>query len=113
MKCQFVSTRSLGTLAVAPGFAKPVTPINGKPPLNALTPVSRPIELGRKLWSCGKKPSANRFQPSRASFTWDEFTTLTYDRDTNCTRVGVVVLKPGSNPPASCAKGKLWVLSPK
>ncbi len=25
--------------------------------------LQNPIEFGLKLWSCGKKPSANRFQP--------------------------------------------------
>ena len=32
---------------------------------------------------------------------------FTHESDTSCTRVGVTVLKPGSSPPASCAKGKL------
>ena len=31
--------------------------------------VFSPMEVGSKLRSCGKKPSAKRFHPSRASFT--------------------------------------------
>ena len=70
------------------------------------------MDAGLKLLSSGKNPSAKRFQPKRASFTCDEFTTFTHDSETNCTRVGVTVLKPGSRPPASWANGKLWLLFP-
>ena len=50
--------------------------------------------------SSGKNPSAKRFHPRRASFTWLEFTTLTYEIETSWTRVGVCVLKPGKKPAA-------------
>src|SRR5664279_190029 len=112
MKCQLESTRLRGTLAVAPITEKPPTEIFGNPKLYDVTPVSRPIDEGSKVLSWGKNPSTNRFQPKRASFTWDEFTILTYDSDTSWTVVGVVVLKPGSKPPANCANGKLWLLFP-
>src|SRR5947209_1132765 len=107
MKCQFVSTRWRGTLEVAPITEKLPTEILGKPKLNDVTPVSKPIELGLRVLSSGKNPSAKRFHPRRASFTSEAFTTFTYDSETSCTRVGVTVLKPGKSPPASCANGKL------
>src|SRR5690349_6610496 len=114
MKCQFESTRDLGTELVAPITENPPTLILGNPKSNPeVTPVSIPIEFGLKPLSSGKNPSTNRFQPSRASFTWFAFTTFTYESETSCTRVGVTVLKPGKRPPASCANGKLWSLSPK
>src|ERR1017187_10939496 len=77
--CVFVSTRARGSPEVVPGWAKklfaPVgvyeTRIIGRPEscgppfwqsASELAAHS-PTELGWKLWSCGKKPSANRFQP--------------------------------------------------
>src|SRR5205085_2767094 len=102
MKCQFESTRERGTELVAPITENPLTDIFGRPKSNGLvTPVSRPIELGSKALSWGKNPSTKRFHPRRAAFTWLELTTFTQDRETSCTRVGVVVLNPGSRPPAS------------
>ena len=65
------------------------------------------MDAGLKVWSSGKKPSTKRFQPRRASFTCAEFTTFTHDSETSCTVVGVMVLNPGSKPPANWAKGKL------
>src|ERR1039457_3224959 len=112
IKCQLVSTRCRGTPALAPILEKPPTEISGNPPLKELVPVSNPIEVGLKLLSCGKNPSAKRFHPKRASLTSAELTIFTHDRATNCTRVGVTVLNPGSTPPANCAKGKLWSLLP-
>src|SRR5438270_9609515 len=115
MKCQFESTRERGTEVVAPITEKAplATLIFGKPKSKGeVTPVSNPMEAGLNVWSSGKNPSAKRFQPRRASFK-DVPIILTYDSETSCTRVGVMVLKPGSNPPANCAKGKLWSLSPK
>src|SRR5438128_11471930 len=108
MKCQLVSTRDRGTELVAPITETPPTEIFGRPKSNGeVTPVFSPIVVGLKLLSSGKKLSTHRCHPRRASFTWWAFPTLTYDSDTNCTRVGVTVLKPGRSPPASCAKGKL------
>src|SRR5581483_1117799 len=107
MKCQLASTRLRGTPLVAPICEKPPTLIAGSPPSYVPTPVFKPIELGLKDWSCGKNPSANRFHPKRASFTWFELTTFTYESETNCTRVGVTVLKPGRMPADNCANGKL------
>src|SRR6267378_4548276 len=114
MKCQLESTRARGTEFVAPITEKPCTLIFGKPKSNGdVTPVFSPIDEGSKLRSSGKKPSTNRFHPRRASFTWFAFITFTYESEINCTRVGVIVLKPGSSPPANWANGKLWSLSPK
>src|SRR5215475_6926642 len=108
MKCQFESTRERGTEFVAPMTENPETLIFGRPKSNGeVTPVFKPIDEGSKLLSSGKNPSLNLFHPSRASFTCEAFTTFTHDSETSCTRVGVIVLYPGSNPPASCANGKL------
>src|ERR1700687_512498 len=110
MKCQFESTRERGMELVAPMTEKPplATVIFGRPKSNGeVTPVSKPIDEGLKLCSSGKTPSTNRFHPKRASFTWLALTTFTYESETNCTRVGVVVLKPGRSPQANCANGKL------
>src|ERR1035438_5163624 len=107
MKCQLESTRLRGTLGVEPITENWPTEIFGSPKSYDVTPVSRPIDEGSKVLSSGKNPSTNRFHPSRASFTCAEFTILTYDSDTSCTVVGVVVLKPGNRPPANCANGKL------
>src|SRR5262245_61316091 len=113
-KCQFESTRARGTEFVAPITEKLPTLIFGKPKSNGfVTPVFSPIEDGSKSLSSGKNPSTKRFQPRRVSLTWLELTTFTNESETNCTRVGVTVLKPGNSPPASCANGKLWSLSPK
>src|SRR5207245_7281080 len=51
------------------------------------------MELGLKLWSSGKKPSAKRFQPTRASFTMVGEITVTKEIETSWTRVGVTVLR--------------------
>src|SRR6516162_8103518 len=112
MKCQFVSTRCRGIEAVAPMTENDPTEMWGSPPLYGVTPVSKPIDAGLKLWSSGKNPSTKRFQPSRASLTCAELTIFTQESDTSCTVVGVTVLKPGSSPPANCANGKLWLLLP-
>src|ERR1700677_224816 len=76
--CQFESKRWRGVEWFAPNWAKPLTSITGRPEFDALGPVQAAVEvaaqsptlLGSKAWSCGKNPSANRFQPSRASFTF-------------------------------------------
>src|SRR5580704_3094302 len=113
--CQLESTRCRGSEWLAPSCGKPLTSITGNPWLEVTAPVQpatvvaaqRPTLLGSKLWSCGKKPSANRFQPSRASFTLVGESTLTYEIETSCTLVGVNVLNPGSTLPPVSASGKL------
>src|SRR5262252_8027204 len=70
----------------------------GSPP--GICPCAQsPMEVGWKLRSCGKNPSANRFQPYRSSLTLLFPRVCTYDSETSCTRVGVIVLNPGSWPP--------------
>src|SRR5882724_792562 len=79
MNWLLLSLRDRGSPDVVPGCEKKLlaplgvteTSRMGKPesckPLPAQSVVKlaaqRPIELGWKFWSCGKKPSANRFQP--------------------------------------------------
>src|SRR5690348_2286057 len=66
-----LSTRWRGTLLVEPSCANPPTSVMGMPESNGGAPLQpavlvaaqRPIELGWKLWSPEKKPSAKRFQP--------------------------------------------------
>ena len=78
MKCQFASTRFRGTPLVAPICEKLPTLMAGNPPsYGPPTPVFKPMDDGLKLWSSGKKPSAKRFQPNRASLTWLPFTIFT------------------------------------
>jgi hypothetical protein len=92
MKCQFESTRCLGSPLSEPNCAKGDTLIVGNPKLYVVAPVSNPIDDGSKLRSSGKNPSANRFHPSRASFTTVGVSVATSEIDTSCTRVGVNVL---------------------
>src|SRR5271156_1459434 len=95
--CQFESTRCRGSEWLAPICANPDTSITGSPesadpdPEQSAVEVAahNPIELGWKAASCGKNPSANRFQPRRASFSIVGERIRTYDNDTSCTRVGV------------------------
>src|SRR5579871_3046718 len=91
ISCTLESTRCRGSVELAPGWAKKLDPplaitetrIIGSPesagpdpehvapgavPPGALLAVHKPIELGWKLWSSGKNPSAKRFQPRRNSF---------------------------------------------
>src|SRR5271156_5060737 len=119
--CQLESTRWRGSEWLAPSCEKGPTSITGNPWLEITAPVQSPVVvaahsptlLGSKFWSCGKNPSAKRFQPSRASFTLVGESTLTYEIETSCTLVGVNVLNPGSTPPPVSASGKLCLLSPK
>src|SRR5271157_287514 len=78
-KWLLVSTRARGSPFVVPSCEKKLvypggvteTRIMGRPESWGPPPeqsavelaAHRPIELGWKLWSWGKKPSANRFQP--------------------------------------------------
>src|SRR5580692_7632550 len=119
--CQFVSTRCFGVEWFAPNCANGPTLITGSPEFESDGPVQsavlvaahNPTLLGSKLRSCGKNPSAKRFHPNRASFTFVGEITRTYEIATSCTRVGVYVLKPGKIPPPVNASGKLCTLSPK
>ena len=70
MSWLLLSTRWRGTLLVAPSCAHPETrrmgrPESAAPPLHCavVAAAHSPMELGWKLWSCGKNPSAKRFQP--------------------------------------------------
>src|ERR1700752_3474727 len=83
--CQFESTRWRGSEWFAPSWEKLPTSITGSPWFEVTAPVQpavllaaqSPTLLGWKLWSCGKNPSAKRFQPSRASLTLVGESTLT------------------------------------
>src|SRR5580692_1666545 len=95
--CQLESTRCRGSEWFAPSCEKGLTTITGSPWLEVTAPVQlavvvaaqSPTLLGSKLWSCGKKPSAKRFQPRRASLTLVGESTLTHEIETSCTLVGV------------------------
>src|ERR1700693_3617727 len=108
-----VSTRCRGSPEVAPNCEKnpapPVAfgarimmgrPLESQVPNDAGT-LQNPMLLGLKLLSCGKKPSAKRFQPYRNSFTLVGESTLTKEMETSCTRVGVTVSYPRNPPPAA------------
>src|SRR5689334_25235562 len=101
MKCQLVSTRARGTDSVAPNDASDEPKLGslrmrmkGRPKsCEPLMPVFKPIELGSKSRSSGKKPSSKRLYPKRASLTFRGERIFRYESDTRCIVVGVTVLE--------------------